>query len=148
MRVLRFVPSRLVRRAAAAALVACAAGAPLAAQDVSLPPRPDEDDVCLGFAFGQWSPPLDWKVAGHGRVDSTALQRSPSGRDWAASGAAADTALLLLPAWWPAGVWVTLPGTPALGDTVVGRATALVADGRRAAPEASVRTWRVSCGRR
>ena len=140
-------PAALVRHAAALAAVVLFA-APARAQDAPLPPRPDGDDVCLGFAFGRWAPPLDWTLAGHGRVDSTALQRSPTGRDWATAGTVTDTTLLLLPAWWPAGVWVTIPNTPAPGDTILGRATALVADGRRTAPQAGVRAWRVACGAR
>jgi hypothetical protein len=55
---------------------------------------------------------------------------------------------MLFPAWWPVGVEVAL-GTrsPALGDTVSGRATALVADGRREAPTSRVRAWQVPCAR-
>ena len=135
----------LVRHVCRALGASVALSATLAAQDTPLPPRPDADDVCLGFAFGPWTPALDWKLAGHGRIDSTALQRAPTGRDWATAGTSADTTLLLLPAWWPAGVWVTMPRTPAPADTIVGRATALVADGRRTAPEAAVRAWRVAC---
>ena len=138
----------LVRRTALALGATAVLAAPALAQDAPLPPRPGADDVCLGFAFGRWTPALDWKLAGHARVDSMALQRAPTGRDWATPGTAADTTLLLLPAWWPAGVWVTVPRTPAPGDTIVGRATALVADGRRNAPAAEVRAWRVACGGR
>jgi hypothetical protein len=33
------------------------------------------------------------------------------------------------------------------GDTVAGRATALIADGRQQAPTSRVRAWRVPCQR-
>jgi hypothetical protein len=110
---------------------------------------PTNADACLGFSFGVWTPPLDWQAAGHGaRPDPKVLQHAPDGRDWAAdlSLESADSALVLFPSWWPAGVVVRLPrGLPAPGDTIRGRATALVADGRRQAPAADVRAWRVPC---
>src|SRR5205085_1423139 len=80
----------------------------------------DDGPVCLGFAFGAWTPKLDWHAAGH-TVDpsSVHMDRAEGGRDWAAppSGIAGDTALLLFPHWWPAGVAVALPTrAPAVGD--------------------------------
>jgi hypothetical protein len=113
-------------------------------------PAKDEPQVCLGFAFGAWTPPLDWRAAGHGAMpDSSRLQRAPSGRDWASDAGAGepDSLLILFPKWWPAGVSVELPTrTPAPGDTVVGRAVAFVANGARKSPTSSVRAWRVGCG--
>ena len=106
--------------------------------------------VCLGFSFGAWKPALDWKRAGHANpVDSARVPRAPEGRGWATpEGASADTTLMLFPPWWPVGVVVELPtGAPALGDTVAGRARALVGDGRRESPTSRVRAWRVACGR-
>lgn len=123
-----------------------AAARPLAAQDA--PPRDEVDAVCFGFAFGAWSPPLDWRAAGHGdRPDSSRFVHAPEGRDWAAEGSsAADTALMLYPAWWPVGVLVEIPARRIVdGDTVTGKASALVADGRLRAPTAVVRAWRVPC---
>lgn len=108
----------------------------------------DVEPVCFGFAFGAWSPPLDWRAAGHGdRPDSSKLVHAPAGRDWAAEGSAPrDTALMLYPAWWPVGVLVEIPARRIVeGDTVTGRASALVADGRLRAPTAVVRAWRVPC---
>jgi len=108
----------------------------------------NEPPVCLGFAFGAWSPALDWKAAGHEtKIDSALLQRAEDGRDWATTQAVADEhTIVLLPSWWPVGVSVTLPNrTPAVGDTVVGSAFAFVADGRKKAPTAKVRAWRVPC---
>jgi hypothetical protein len=120
-----------------------------AARD-SAAPR-DDGPVCLGFAFGAWTPKLDWKAAGHvpvtGHVEG---DRTPEGRDWAAppSEAASDTALVLFPRWWPAGVAVALPTrTPAAGDTITGRAVALVPGPDIQAPVSRVRAWRVPCRR-
>ncbi|HEX8850190.1 MAG TPA: hypothetical protein VF761_11715 [Gemmatimonadaceae bacterium] len=113
------------------------------------PQRPDEESVCLGFAFGAFTPKLDWEKAGHAPVrDSSTLQHAPAGRDWAADVAARqDSMLYLFPAWWPVGVLVELPNRrPAYGDTVSGRATALVSRGDLVPPVARVRAWRVSCG--
>jgi hypothetical protein len=100
--------------------------------------------------FAPWTPPLDWSAAGHGALDSARVPQAPTGRRWALSadgaGAEADSTLLLVPPWWPAGIVVTVPARGmAMGDTIVGRATALVADGRLTAPTARVRAWRVPC---
>jgi len=111
----------------------------------------DEPSVCLGFAFGSWTPALDWRGAGHQTaLDPSVHQRADDGRDWATTQAVQDEhTIILLPSWWPAGVSVTLPTrTPAPGDTVTGRALAYVGDGRRKAPTSEVRAWRVSCGAR
>ena len=130
----------------AAALVALLPARALHAQAA---PSHDDEPVCLGFSFGTWTPALSWKGAGHGEMPSAnVLQHAPSGRDWASGGGAGqpDSLLILYPAWWPAGVRVDLPTrTPAVGDTVVGRAVAFVANGAVKAPEARVRAWRVGC---
>lgn len=118
------------------------------ADSAAAPRRPD-DAVCLGFAFGAFTPKLDWERAGHQPVrDSSALQHAPAGRDWAADIATSrDSLLYLFPAWWPVGVLVEVPNrAPAYGDTVSGRATALVARGDLTPPVAKVRAWRVPCG--
>ena len=117
----------------------------------SVVPADSEPPVCLGFSFGTWTPALNWKGAGHGEMpEAKTLQHAPSGRDWASDAGAGqpDTLLILYPAWWPAGVRVDLPTrTPAPGDTVVGRASAFVANGEVKAPQAKVRAWRVPCRR-
>ena len=108
----------------------------------------DEPPVCLGFSFGQWTPALDWKSAGHETgLDPAHHQRAADGRDWATTQAVQDEhTIVLLPSWWPAGVSVTLPDrSPAPGDTVVGTAFAYVADGRKKVPTAKVWAWRVPC---
>ncbi|HKH91514.1 MAG TPA: hypothetical protein VKA54_06910 [Gemmatimonadaceae bacterium] len=113
--------------------------------------RPDEPPVCLGFSFGQWTPALDWKAAGHQtQINPATHQRADDGRDWATTQAVTDEhTIMLLPSWWPAGVNVTLPNrAPALGDTIVGSAFAFIADGRKKAPTAKVWAWRVPCSAR
>ena len=140
----------MTRLAIAAAIVVLAVPRPARAQDsTARDPRDDSGPVCLGFAFGAWTPKLDWKAAGHvpvtGRI---AGDETPEGRDWAAPPVAGDTSLLLFPRWWPAGVAVALPArTPAPGDTVIGRAVALVPGPNLDAPVSRVRAWRVPCRR-
>ena len=134
--------------AAAAALLALAVPHRARAQDAA-PAAPAHASVCLGFAFGAWKPKLDWRAVGHTVAPGSAAQeQAPGGRDWAAGPGAtgSDTTLMLFPRWWPAGVVVALPTrTPTPGDTITGRATALVPRGDMAAPESRVRAWRVAC---
>ena len=106
------------------------------------------ESVCLGFAFGAFTPRLDWEKAGHAPIRAGSVQRAPDGRDWASDQALPnDSSLYLFPAWWPVGIWVELSTrAPAPGDTVAGRATALVARGNIEPPVAKVRAWRVPCG--
>ena len=136
------------RPAFVVAVIALAIPVRAHAQD-STAARESDGPVCLGFAFGAWTPKLDWKAAGHvpvtGHVEG---DRTPEGRDWAAPPAAGDTALVLFPRWWPAGVAVALPTrTPAPGDTITGRAVALVPGPNIQAPTSAVRAWRVPCRR-
>ena len=110
-----------------------------------------EPNLCFGFAFGSWTPALDWQMAGHGApVDSARVPRAPNGRGWAAIDVEhqSDSTLLLFPPWWPAGVSVKLTNKFASpSDTISGHAVALVADGRKRPPTSSVRLWQVPCGR-
>jgi hypothetical protein len=108
------------------------------------------ESVCLGFAFGGFTPKLDWAKAGHAPIrNGAAAERTADGRDWASDIATPnDSTLYLFPSWWPVGVLVELPGRrPAPGDTLLGRATALVARGNVTPPVAAVKAWRVPCGR-
>jgi len=118
----------------------------LAAQDAS--PAADTP-TCLRFTFGAWTPALDWKLAGHrGAADSTHVGHTPEGRGWAApaSGQNADTVLVLFPGFWPAGVSLTFdPRALSAADTVIGKATALVADANKPSPVSRARVWRVPC---
>jgi hypothetical protein len=105
------------------------------------------DDVCLGFEFGTWKPKLDWHAAGYEAFpDSGRVQRSPSGRDWAFGPDKTDSALVLMPSWWPAGIVILLPNRePAPGDTVSGEAIAMRAIADSISPRTRVRAWRVPC---
>ncbi len=109
----------------------------------------DETPTCLRFTFGAWTPALDWQTAGHrGALDSLHVDRTPEGRGWAAPSAAraTDTVLVLFPSFWPAGVSLEFdPRALSASDTVVGKATALVADARKASPISRARVWRVPC---
>jgi hypothetical protein len=118
------------------------------AQAATAPAR--EESVCLGFAFGGFTPKLDWAKAGHAPIRANATtDRAPDGRDWASDQSVPnDTTMYLFPSWWPVGVLIELPTRrPALGDTLLGKATALVARGNVIPPVAKVKAWRVPCGR-
>lgn len=148
------IPGLRAVASAAALLTLLVAPRPLRAQDVARRDTAqdtarDTSAVCLGFAFGSWTPALDWHAARHqGTMDSSWVGHAPGGRGWAAGDdATADSTLMLYPGWWPVGVAVALPTrSPVRGDTVSGIATALVADGRVRNPTAKVRAWRVPCG--
>ena len=120
-------------------------GAPLMAQ--SPVPMPDE---CFGFSFGAWNPPLK-SVANAFNPGDDPTAGAPAGapRAWAArtptGRAPGDSSLVLFPAWWPSGVAIEWTG--ARGDTLVGIAHALVADGRLRVPASAVRGLRVPCAR-
>lgn len=140
--------------AAVAALAALHGATPAVASAQGAAPVPPagarEESVCLGFAFGAFTPKLDWAAAGHRPIhDGLATQQAPGGRGWASDdGLPNDSLLYLFPAWWPVGVLVELPRrSPMLGDTVIGRATALVARGNVTPPAARVRAWRIPCER-
>jgi hypothetical protein len=117
---------------------------------------------CYRFAFGTWSPPLDWRGAGHdwgpGGVQPT--ERYPTARPTAPAPASqpasrgsaswetfrSDSVLVIYPPWWPVGVMVHLAAPLiAAGDTVRGVATAFVADANVPPPTSSVRAWRGRC---
>lgn len=130
--------------------LAMALAAPAAAQDVGADP-PGATSACFGFSFGRWEPPLDWVRAGHAtppRMATDAGIATDGGRrSWATDQSDSGLVeLVLYPAWWPVGVHVRL--LEAGGDTLRGTATALVADGRVAAPVARAAAVRVPCARR
>jgi hypothetical protein len=109
--------------------------------------------ACLRFQFGPWSPPLDWRDAGHpSSPDSVRVERASGGQSWATgmpSGqqiAASDTLLFLYPPFWPAGVSIVLDRRAFVGrDTIFAKATAFVADGNRPSPSSRATLWRVPC---
>jgi hypothetical protein len=103
--------------------------------------RSGAEPPCARITLGVWTPPLDWARAGHldsatrigeavRRVrDSIFVSSSAApGRDgmqWLEIDGARG--LLLYPAWWPAGIMIRFR-QQSLGDTLIGEATALVAD--------------------
>ena len=116
------------------------------------PPRLPAPDECFGFKFGSWDPPLKSVASTYNPgYDPVASAPPGSPRDWAArisngkTEAAADSVLLLFPAWWPAGV--AIEWTEQRGDTLIGTAHALVADGRIKNPVTTVRGIHVACRR-
>ena len=146
---------------AALAVVPGRAGAQSGAGNTSASPgalvAPHDVRECWRFGFGPWQPALDWKGAGHaGRspedylasaASGTAARPAmPGGASW--SSAAGDTALLLFPDWWPAGVAVRLEPAPASADTIRGTATALVADGHVRNPVSRITAIRRRCDAR
>ena len=130
-------------------LVALVLSGRLAAQEAD--PRPNE---CWGFAFGGWSPKLDWVGAGHAPYAGRAAPPAPEvsttdgapRHDAASFERSGGPALILYPTWWPVGVGITLERQPAGADTVSGVAYAFIADGRRTPPESRIRAWRTPCG--
>jgi hypothetical protein len=117
---------------------------------------------CWKFAFGEWTPSLNWTGAGHaGAADSTGvavrrIRDSVYARDQRATRTDAMTwerttqgmLLLLYPAWWPAGVEVTFDSTLTGGGgrEMLGTAVAMVANASRAPSTARARAWQVACG--
>lgn len=108
-------------------------------------------DECYRFAFSAWEPPLN-SVANTYNPGHDPTTSAPAGAppDWAArlgngkeTGTPSDSVLLLFPGWWPAGV--SIDWREQHGDTLVGRAVALVADGRVKNPSSTVRATRVPC---
>ena len=138
---------RSARRCVGIGLTAVA-GSSLGAQGAD-PAKRSAPTECYGFSFGKWTPPLDWQLAGHVvPLDSARVPRAPNGRGWAASDIEmpSDTSLLLFPPWWPVGVFVVFKTKPAtLGDTVPGKAIALVADERRQPSTSAIKAWLVPC---
>lgn len=128
-----------------------ASAAASATSDTGTADRPDSGwGDCYRFVFGEWTPPLDAKAAGHAPFPpAESLPKAPGGRGWALSDSTAyDMQLMLYPSFWPAGVSVRFPHAPrASGDTVRGMAMALVADGRVRSPEAEAMAWLVPCSR-
>lgn len=115
------------------------------AQDSSAAPTHPTPNECFRFAFGAWSTPLDWRTAGHRGATQPSDSAEPRG-DASRSGTDKLGDIVLYPSWWPVGVYVDLDTTRTQGDTLLGTATAFVANGNVAVPTAPVRAWRVLCG--
>jgi hypothetical protein len=114
------------------------------------PATAGEAATCFGFSFGPWTPPLDWRASGHARTpESISVPLASGGRGWADELTHPDQngTMLIFPSWWPVGVKVALPArTLTPGDTVEGRAIALVGNGFVTPSRAAVRAWLVRCG--
>jgi hypothetical protein len=112
--------------------------------------------TCWRFAFGAWTPPLDWERAGHeGKAGDLAsrVQRvrdSVFARDTNAvrnnamiwERTRAGWSVVLFPAWWPVGVKVDFDSVLAPGREMTGEALALVADAGQTPSRARARAVR------
>lgn len=115
-----------------------------------------ERGTCWRFAFGTWTPPLDWERAGHdGRAAELAervrrVRDSVFVRDTTATHNNAmywerteeGPAVVLFPPWWPVGVRVVFDSVLAEGREMTGQATAFVADAGQAPARARARAMR------
>lgn len=136
----------------AAALTAGFASHTAAAQSPSEAPT----SKCWRFAFGAWTPPLDWENAGHEGRASDLANRVQRVRD---SVFAKDTnavrnktmyweqtkvgwSVVLFPDWWPVGVKVDFDSVLAQGREMTGEAIALVADAGKLPARARARALR------
>lgn len=116
--------------------------------------------ACWRFAFGAWTPPLDWSKAGHGGQISAQADRVRRIRDsvFAKDTSAANSnamvwlrtsrgvELVLFPPWWPVGVEVVFDRTLAGGREMTGDAVAMVADAGQPASWTRVRAIRCESG--
>lgn len=115
--------------------------------------------ACWRFAFGEWTPPLDWSKAGHAGDSAGVAARVQRARDSVydndSAGARRNAMtieytkqgmlVVLYPPWWPAGVSLTFDSTLAGGREMAGTAVALVADGTRASPHTRAHAQQTAC---
>ena len=111
---------------------------------------------CWRFAFGAWTPVLNWDRAGHDGTANDLASRTQRVRD---SVFARDTnatrnspmmwertkvgwSVVLFPDFWPVGVKVAFDSVLAEGREMTGQATALVADAGQAPSRARARAVR------
>lgn len=114
--------------------------------------------TCWRFAFGSWTPPLDWARAGHDGKAGDLANRVQRVRD---SVFAKDTnavrnkamiwertksgwSVILFPDWWPVGVKVDFDSVLASGREMTGQALAFVADAGQDASRTRARAVRCS----
>ena len=119
-------------------------------------PEQTPSSKCWRFAFGAWTPPLDWDRAGHDGTARGLANRTQRVRD---SIFARDTnatrnsammwertkigwAVVLFPDWWPVGVKVDFDSVLAEGREMTGQAIALVADAGQAPSRARAKAVR------
>ena len=112
---------------------------------------------CWRFAFGAWTPPLDWEKSGHsGKADELAnrverIRDSVFAKDTSAVRnnamiwvrGKAGWSVVLFPAWWPFGVKVDFDSVFTEGREMTGQALALVADA--SSPPSRARARAVGC---
>jgi hypothetical protein len=116
----------------------------------------EPSSTCWRFAFGSWTPPLDWAGAGHDGRAADLANRVQRVRD---SVYARDTnavrnnamiwertrtgwSVVLFPQWWPVGIQVHFDSVFAGGREMTGRATALVANSNSQPSRAPARAVR------
>ena len=111
---------------------------------------------CWRFAFGAWTPPLDWEKSGHsGKADELAnrverIRDSVFAKDTSAVRNNAmiwvrgkpGWSVVLFPTWWPVGVKVDFDSVFSEGREMTGQASALVADASSAPSRARARAVR------
>jgi hypothetical protein len=119
-------------------------------------PQDAPSSRCWRFAFGAWTPPLDWERAGHRGNATEMSDRVKRIRD---SVFARDTnavrnnamiweqtrrgwTVVLFPEWWPVGVSVEFDSVFAGGNEMTGQATAFVADAHQENSRARARAVR------
>lgn len=111
---------------------------------------------CWRFAFGAWTPQLDWDRAGHLGNASELADRVQRVRDsvfardsnavrnkamyWERT--KAGWSVVLFPDWWPVGVKVDFDSVSAGGSEMTGEATALVANAGAELSRARARAMR------
>jgi hypothetical protein len=119
-------------------------------------PTQTPSSKCWRFAFGAWTPALNWDRAGHDGTANDLATRTQRVRD---SVFARDTnatrnspmmweqtkvgwSVVLFPDWWPVGVKVDFDSVLAGGREMTGQAIALVADAGQAPSRARARAVR------
>ena len=116
----------------------------------------EPSSTCWRFAFGTWTPPLDWERSGHdGRAGDLAnrVQRVRDSVFAKDTNAVRNSAMVwertrlgwsvvLFPTWWPVGVKVDFDSVLAQGREMTGQATAFVANAGRDPSRARARAVR------
>ena len=119
-------------------------------------PSVEPSSTCWRFAFGSWTPALDWDKAGHygkasdlaGRVQrirDSVFARDPNAIHnnammWERT--KQGWSVVLFPEWWPVGVKVDFDSVLAQGTEMTGQAIALVADANQEPSKARARAVR------
>ena len=143
--------STMVQVMVAAILLSASSRIAVAQEDSGAP-----SSKCWRFAFGAWTPPLDWEKSGHfGKADELAgrverIRDSVFAKDTTAVRNNAmiwvrgqeGWSVVLFPTWWPVGVKVDFDSVFNEGREMTGHAVALVADAGQVASRARSRAVR------